>query len=693
MPYELYKQGEKVCVRNSETGESKGCSASRAEAVKHMRLLYHVESGGKLSKEQVDEMVTKAIQDFEAEEAKEKAEAVKKDELSNFDNSDNSDVEGTENKELEEKDYGYEAAIIPSFGSTSYAQLEQVMAAREKSAEIHTLIHQFPQLASNIMYSPEIDDKAAALRNLASELSTRVSQAAKEKALEDAEEHIKTVQIALDSIGVVLTDDMTDEQIEEAIDKAISKRSDVSEADKKRAVGEYGNVTYADTKNKKYPIDTPAHIRAAWNYINKRKNAAKYSPEDAAAIKSKIVAAWKSKIDKAGPPSAAKEVTFLERAANVIKGLFVNDEPEGFESPLLIWKEGNRWFWFARYSNNFRDRDNPPEIISADSHRRFVERVEKGLAPYPELWLWHVPQWNIGKSSWVGYDDAGFALAAGYFHKGCGQVAEWLSKQRFLVSHGMPPSTIRRDESDKSVIIEHESREISPLPAEAAANLLTGFVVHTKEANNMAIPQKKKDALINQFGLSEKVLATIESLNETDAEKAVEAGIESKEKNEDGAPETEAAVADATQTESVSDETSSEEETTEEASKETEPSGGWRKEVAESMTKFFLPILEKQNERIEVLENALTKAINELVSLRESDEDKIVKTLQDTPGASLAAMLSQNFRAVGNKEAQVDGRTSLSKQGPKEAEVHAITPRTAVPFLDDIIATQRQPKQ
>jgi HK97 family phage prohead protease len=38
----------------------------------------------------------------------------------------------------------------------------------------------------------------------------------------------------------------------------------------------YGNVAYADPQNGKYPIDTAAHAKAAWAYINMPKNAAKY---------------------------------------------------------------------------------------------------------------------------------------------------------------------------------------------------------------------------------------------------------------------------------------------------------------------------------------------------------------------------------------------------------------------------------
>jgi len=95
------------------------------------------------------------------------------------------------------------------------------------------------------------------------------------------------------------------------IEAEISKREDVSP---KEGEHKYGDVKFADEKNKKYPIDTEAHIRAAWNYINKGKNAAKYSAEEVAAIKRKIVAAWKDKIDKEGPPSANKEEANVKTA-------------------------------------------------------------------------------------------------------------------------------------------------------------------------------------------------------------------------------------------------------------------------------------------------------------------------------------------------------------------------------------------
>src|SRR3954467_4835380 len=55
-----------------------------------------------------------------------------------------------------------------------------------------------------------------------------------------------------------------------------------------RGEHEYGDVEFADPVNKKYPVDTPEHVRAAWSYINHADNAAKYSKAEVEAIKARI---------------------------------------------------------------------------------------------------------------------------------------------------------------------------------------------------------------------------------------------------------------------------------------------------------------------------------------------------------------------------------------------------------------------
>jgi len=71
----------------------------------------------------------------------------------------------------------------------------------------------------------------------------------------------------------------------------------------------YGDVDYADPGYQsdgvhRYPLDTVEHLKAAWDYIHKSDDAAKYTADQVSKIKAKIVAAWKAKIDKDGPPSA-----------------------------------------------------------------------------------------------------------------------------------------------------------------------------------------------------------------------------------------------------------------------------------------------------------------------------------------------------------------------------------------------------
>lgn len=65
----------------------------------------------------------------------------------------------------------------------------------------------------------------------------------------------------------------------------IDKRDDVNPESGEH---KYGDVEFADSTNNKYPIDTPEHVRAAWNYINHKDNAAKYDADEVKTIKQRI---------------------------------------------------------------------------------------------------------------------------------------------------------------------------------------------------------------------------------------------------------------------------------------------------------------------------------------------------------------------------------------------------------------------
>lgn len=65
----------------------------------------------------------------------------------------------------------------------------------------------------------------------------------------------------------------------------IKRREDVNP---ERGEHEYGDVTFADPVNNKYPIGTAEHVRAAWSYINHADNAAKYQAGEVKVIKARI---------------------------------------------------------------------------------------------------------------------------------------------------------------------------------------------------------------------------------------------------------------------------------------------------------------------------------------------------------------------------------------------------------------------
>jgi phage head maturation protease len=71
---------------------------------------------------------------------------------------------------------------------------------------------------------------------------------------------------------------------------------------------DYADPGYQADGQKRYPLDDERHIRAAWAFIHRPDNAARYTAEDLDKIEVRIVAAWKEKIDPSGPPAAKASV-------------------------------------------------------------------------------------------------------------------------------------------------------------------------------------------------------------------------------------------------------------------------------------------------------------------------------------------------------------------------------------------------
>jgi phage head maturation protease len=91
----------------------------------------------------------------------------------------------------------------------------------------------------------------------------------------------------------------------------------------------YADPGYQADGQKRYPLDGERHIRAAWAFIQMPGNAACYTAEEVDKIEARIVAAWKAKIDPAGPPaakvSAADERAVLDHMHDGLKVLTGGD--------------------------------------------------------------------------------------------------------------------------------------------------------------------------------------------------------------------------------------------------------------------------------------------------------------------------------------------------------------------------------
>jgi hypothetical protein len=95
------------------------------------------------------------------------------------------------------------------------------------------------------------------------------------------------------------------------VPKKIHRRRDT---DPRQGLAKYGKATFADPVNKKYPIDTPGRIKAAWAYIHQPANAAKYTDEEVRTIKIRI-----RRAAKAGKVTLPEPDEFVELMARVRK--------------------------------------------------------------------------------------------------------------------------------------------------------------------------------------------------------------------------------------------------------------------------------------------------------------------------------------------------------------------------------------
>jgi hypothetical protein len=362
-------------------------------------------------------------------------------------------------------------------------------------------------------------------------------------------------------------------------------------------------------------------------------------------------------------------------------------DKKGSQDSFLFRKDAStgQIRWVTAWSSNYEDDDNPPDIISEKAHREYIERVEKGEVPYPELWHWHTKGTKWGEADWLAYDkDAGIMWASGLVDEGHEKEALNISKSNIKigVSHGM--KNVSRDPNIKKVINSYTTYEISDLPFSAAANKMTGLFITEEKSmeDNMALADEKKDYLRNGAGLSDEDIDKLDAFGKEQAQKFSDRMRKDNEEDiEDEQVEDEnkdvEETEDTNETESEKDEQEDPAEKESETAKgdngeETEPSeaeeedskeedkeGDLSKAVELAFDKSFKPFgeevvktLQKFDERLKEIEKAQ----------KQIEKRQVDKELQPMSVDSLL----KSLRSIDAEEAEVDEKDELGK--PEETE-------------------------
>lgn len=155
------------------------------------------------------------------------------------------------------------------------------------------------------------------------------------------------------------------------------------------------------------------------------------------------------------------------------------EEAEEFGSFKVLKDKNGDLRWLAIFSNYYKDRED--EYLTGKAHEDFVRYVDT-TKDFPVLVPWHVLPVEIGKADFIDFAD-GFAVASGVFTNL--KAAQNLQGMKDLgCSHGF-----RFRNFNDGTYHDYQSREITVLPLEYAANGLTAFSVE-EQAMPFNAPKK-----------------------------------------------------------------------------------------------------------------------------------------------------------------------------------------------------------
>ena len=399
---------------------------------------------------------------------------------------------------------------------------------------------------------------------------------------------------------------------------------------------------------------------------------------------------------------------------------------------LAIFKDhAGVWNWLGIVSNNREDREE--DILTADSHKKFVENIDTGFyqetfgKDAPDLWVWHVPV-PVGYAEMVAYDERGYLIAGGKGYQGefFDKVFEGLARAEeeepgvMGMSHGMPWDYLEMEKSDPHLVTGYMSEEFTFLPLEHAANFGTGIGGIMVKSMPLEIEDYKRQWFVDTFG--DDVVSQFDVRLDEIGKAADEAGIPKKEitmkkKDEDElATDLELEEVEDKQEEEDDDEEEKKQEEEEEEEKKQEEDEEEDddeekqeddeeddeeekqyatlsdleevvKEVVKGVTEPFAVV----NATLAEVQNELGEMRKELDALKQTEDVRVAEKVKETPAASLSAIIARTI--VGQDKTRLDynKERQLHQAGPEETEHDGVydASMTGISSIDALIQKQR----
>ena len=316
-------------------------------------------------------------------------------------------------------------------------------------------------------------------------------------------------------------------------------------------------------------------------------------------------------------PATVKEMPETEKFHEVVKTLDGDDW-------LVTWT-----------TNAFKDREK--QIITTKALEDYVERHEKDDVK-GEYWFWHIKGSRFGEIQWQGvagrflveagpFDDTPMGKAVKEFLAGNPNGHPEIAPFGWGTSHGF---FVKEGDEDDDVFDWIEKYESTILPVHKAAN------IHSPKPEVVTVKKEQLDALKGIVG-DERANAIVDLGDSATAEK--EGQVEFKEL--DNKPEI---------TQPVDTKAKPKEEGSDESAVTREEFDAFSKDVGDAMV-----LVAEQQKAI----------LDSIMELKSDDDVKIAKDVELTPNASLKDRVKS---VIGAEETKVDGRTSLVKDGPEQAD-------------------------